>query len=90
MTREQCQALLPIMQAFAEGKEIQYRNSDVDSWINDSDPFWGNSGQWRIKPEPLEIEVWVTPDGRLGRIVYEAGVTPYSNWIKKKFREVTE
>ena len=27
MTREEAKEMLPIIQAFAEGKEIQYRNS---------------------------------------------------------------
>ena len=33
MTREQAKEILPIIQAFAEGKKIQYRNHS-DEWID--------------------------------------------------------
>ena len=37
MTREEAKELLPIIQAFAEGKDIQIRNITDDGWddIND-------------------------------------------------------
>lgn len=34
MTPERCKELLPVMQAFAEGKEIQFRNHSVVEAIN--------------------------------------------------------
>lgn len=56
MTREQAKELLPIIEAFAEGKTIQFKSID-DKW----DDF-GNKGdklsfdspihKYRIKPEP--------------------------------------
>lgn len=52
MTRENAKELLPIIQAFAEGKTIQVQE-DID-WCylgNDAD-FNLNPSRYRIKPEP--------------------------------------
>ena len=51
MTREQAKELLPIIQAFAEGKTIQYETRD--GWI-DLDALYPHSdilSKYRIKPE---------------------------------------
>ena len=54
MKREQAKELLPIIQAFAEGKEIQYRNS-FNEWIdikkNEGLSFIKTPLDYRIKPE---------------------------------------
>ena len=52
MTREETKELLPIMQAFADGKTIQYETRD--GWI-DLDALYPHSdilSKYRIKPEP--------------------------------------
>ena len=52
MTREQAKELLPIIQAFAEGKAVEYLN-DEKGWIECSNPsFWEDPKHYRIKPEP--------------------------------------
>ena len=55
MTREQAKELLPVIQAFAEGKHIQWRNH-CKNWI-DIDERDGLNTEfplsiYRIKPEP--------------------------------------
>ena len=55
MTREEAKNLLPIIQAFAEGKDIQIRNITDDGWddINDDRmSFCAKAEAYRIKPEP--------------------------------------
>ena len=52
MTRKEAKELLPIIQAFAEGKTIQYEA--IDGWI-DLDALYPHSdilSKYRIKPEP--------------------------------------
>ena len=50
MDRNQAKRLLPIIQAFAEGKEIQ--ETDGYEWHDLNDPdFMSNSNSYRIKPE---------------------------------------
>lgn len=55
MTREQAKELLPIIQAFAEGKTIQYYFGGVvwrDVKSNEAIDFRDNPSNYRIKPEP--------------------------------------
>ena len=50
MTREEAKKLLPIIQAFAEGKTIQVWYNDT--WQDDEYPSFGELSLFRIKPEP--------------------------------------
>lgn len=52
MTREEAKALLPIIQAHAEGKVIQI-NKPLVGWEDSYEPlFNGDPSSYRIKPEP--------------------------------------
>lgn len=50
MTREQVKKLLPIMQAYAEGKTIQFLNGGKWYDVYDTD-FYQSPDKYRIKPE---------------------------------------
>lgn len=55
MTIEQVKVLLPIIQAFAEGKKIQSRciTGETSLWWDDDNPtFEDDNFEYRIKPEP--------------------------------------
>lgn len=61
MTREEAKKLLPIIQAFSEGKKIQWLKPDSDEWIDvvggDNVDFEGLTEfdvAYRIKPEPIK------------------------------------
>ena len=53
MNRNQAKALLPIIQAYAEGKAIESRcvKGDKSLWYNDEDPSFDDDFDYRIKPE---------------------------------------
>ena len=53
MTREEAKELLPIMQAFAEGKTLQYRvNNENNEWKDIDNPTFNDApSEYRIKPE---------------------------------------
>ena len=55
MTREEAKELLPIIQAWTEGKKIQFK-SRFGKWVdieeNDALNFEYSSSDYRIKPEP--------------------------------------
>ena len=51
MTREEAKELLPIIQAWAEGKNIQFLSDDEWHDINQAD-FTCYPDKYRIKPEP--------------------------------------
>lgn len=50
MTREILKDLLPIMQAFADGKKIEF-SKDGEIWIETETPTWNTDFVYRIKPE---------------------------------------
>ena len=55
MNRNQANYLLPIIQAYAEGKTIQYYDSliDIEDWEDCENPNFENlTYKFRIKPEP--------------------------------------
>ena len=55
MTREEIKELLPIMQAFAEGKPIQDKIEVVTDWVDTDEinlEYEGLKIKHRIKPEP--------------------------------------
>ena len=55
MTREEAKELLPIIQAFAEGKQIQDKIEGVTDWVDTDEINFEYEGQkikHRIKPEP--------------------------------------
>ena len=53
MNRNQAKALLPIIQAYAEGKAIESRciKGDTSLWYDDKDPSFDDDFEYRIKPE---------------------------------------
>ena len=50
MTREEAKELLPIIQAYAEGKTIQYFDKDLN-WQDFDDHSFSGCISYRIKPE---------------------------------------
>ena len=50
MTRKEAKELLPIMQAFAEGKTIQLFTNGI--WEGAKNPTFESGSMYRIKPEP--------------------------------------
>ena len=56
MNRDRARELLPIIQAFADGKGIQYTRMN-DPWTNLNDPGFDSMGEYRIRPEPEVIYV---------------------------------
>ena len=55
ITRENAKELLPILQAFAEGKQIQDKIEGVTDWVDTDEINFEYEGQkikHRIKPEP--------------------------------------
>ena len=52
MTQEEAKALLPIVQAYSEGKTIEYLTTK-DKWIELKDPWFNcDVNRYRIKSEP--------------------------------------
>lgn len=53
MNREQAKELLPIIQAFVDGRKIEYREKGEEYWgVTNTPTFNIDSNEYRIKPEP--------------------------------------
>ena len=67
MTRDEAKQLLPIIQAFAEGKAIEFRSDASGKWFTTTAPEFNsvNLNRYRIKPEPLECWVVIYADGSM-------------------------
>ena len=54
MNRKEAKELMPIIQAFAEGKAIESRciKGDKSLWYDDEDPSFDDDIEYRLKPEP--------------------------------------
>lgn len=64
MTPERAKELLPIIQAFAEGKEIQTTsNSARPGWCDVKDPCFRDNMEYRIKPTKKEGWIVLCFDG---------------------------
>ena len=51
MTRKEAKKLLPIIQAYAEGKTVQYFSAGGRRWVDCNDPLFSKDVKFRIKPE---------------------------------------
>lgn len=75
MNRERAKELLPVIEAFAEGKDIQFRLADDDDnfregWLelpedeNLRITFPAPDYEYRIKPEPREVWLYDVDAGQ--------------------------
>lgn len=53
MTPEYAKEILPVIQAFAEGKKVQIHFNGV--WKDTENPEWTYGFHYRIKPEPKQV-----------------------------------
>lgn len=90
MNRKGAKELWPIIKAFGEGKDIQYRAGAYDNWYSgDAFSFDQPPGEYRIKPEPREFYVYITCKG--GTFVSRDNSVPTSSSTEIiKVREVIE
>jgi len=82
MTAENAKDFLPLVQALADGKTIQ--NKTCDGWVDlpgNAIAFSNYPESYRIKREPREWDMWVTPRGAL---------TTYSDMLMRESIRVRE
>ena len=55
-TKEQVRGLIPLLQAYADGKTLQWRQTSREWLVTEQYPtMWSNLDDWRVKPEPREV-----------------------------------
>ena len=74
MNRERARELLPTIQAFAEGRDIECKGYESLKWFKIIVPdFDDNKREFRIKPEPFECWVVCCANGLFGTYLSEEG-----------------
>lgn len=63
MTRDEAKRLLPIIQAFAKGEDVQHRNYDGVWEVAENFSFTGRPEDYRIRPAPKKLYVCERPNG---------------------------
>lgn len=53
MTREETEERIKLMQAYMDGKDIEYYDEKSSEWELAINPSWSDKLRFRIKPEPL-------------------------------------
>jgi hypothetical protein len=56
MTSERAKELLPIIQAFAEGKSVEIRDKGSKIWVEVHNPHFTHVYDYRIKPEDYDYD----------------------------------
>lgn len=52
MTREETKQLITVMQAYVDGKQIQYTDVETEDWTDTESPEWKPEYDYRVKPKP--------------------------------------
>jgi hypothetical protein len=60
MNQQRAKELLPVIQAFANGKPIQIWSDTVYTWVDVNDPSWTEGAKYRVKPLTLYVATWDT------------------------------
>lgn len=88
MNKDNAAHFLPLVQALAVGKTIQYNQGTADNpqWVHMDDPaFIDDPEKYRVKPDPLEWDVWVT----IGFVTH-MDMSNYPEWRKTRVREIID
>ena len=72
MTKEQTKQAIKVMKAWVDGENIQARAIGEKEW-DEYDSGWNPNWNWlgreyRVKPKPMEIQVWVDDGGNIAPI----------------------
>ena len=90
MLRDRAKELLPIITAFAEGKQVEYRTTSDREWHPATDPSWSSQLEYRIKPEPREWIVGVPNKADFRKAYIPQTESRFKEYDYIKVREVLD
>ena len=93
MTKDEAAKLIPIMQAYVDGKEIQVYTTSAHPiegiWNTIYDPSFNVHSRYRIKPREVKVKVYESPtSGRIFTVSEEEVVPTSLKFIKEVIIEV--
>lgn len=63
MSKERTLEQIKVMQAYVDGKEIEWLNEEYDEWDIDPDPDWNwDEFSYRVKEEPVYVPFTLEDD----------------------------
>jgi hypothetical protein len=79
-------SMIAVLQAAKAGKQIEYiwKKANDGKWCPSNDAWNFHEYDYRVKPEPREWTVWISPDGN----IYNQWSS--TNWPQILVREVLE
>lgn len=84
MNKKDWQKLLPVIQAWIDGKTVQYKYKHGDEWhdfkAEEKPGFTLDGTEWRIKPEPREF--WIIEYDLGRKILFENQCSAF-NWLNQ-------
>jgi hypothetical protein len=83
MNREEAKELLPVIQAFADGENVEYYNKADDKWYKMDTPSFSSAFKWRIKPNEPEYRPFKDADECWNEMLKHE---PFG-WVKGPFGE---
>ena len=90
MNKENAHLYLPLVQALADGNDIQQLS--CGEWMAfEDDAFIQGANNYRIKPKPAEVNIWVEDKTNVPEEIssFNAGETSGGRTVRR-FREVIE
>lgn len=90
MNKENAHLFLPLVQALAGGKTLQWKPEDEgpECWgdLNEIEfCMYDDPSCYRIKPEPRTFEMWLTPTGSM----HTLSQLSHSPWKKSNCERIT-
>ena len=96
MNKDNAKDYLPLVQALADGKTIQLKVESLENpegvWKDWENPkFDREVSAYRIKPEPMEFEIWINRDGSTVYHTSQNGSDEYHGDSRKiRVREILD
>ena len=88
MNKNNAKEYLPLVQALADGKTIQYESLH-EGWRDIRNPLFNGMSEYRIKPEPREYNVYLNASEQPFDVTH-AMVDTKQGMRTVRVREVTE
>lgn len=88
MNKENAHLYLPLVQALVDGNDVQQLS--CGEWVDFEDyAFFQGAKNYRIKPEPLEVRIWVNDEtNRAEKLSHFSPGNRKSGNTVRLFREV--
>lgn len=91
MNKDNARDYLPLVQALAEGKTIQYYSPTTAKWYDFPDVAFDRPvTSYRIKPERIKKKMWYHPDSNKATGLYPVAdnYITHENWVKSGWKIV--